>query len=406
MKKATIISALCALFIGHAAMAQTDGEVTYTEDPSQGYLFNKFSDNWFVTAEGGVNMEFNQNQDKFDFAKRLGPAASVYVGKWFSPLLGVRLGVNWMNTRNLSQVDVFAHNPAVTHDGLYEQRFHQIGPVADVMLNITNWWCGYKPNRFYNFILYGGGGGYFSFAKDFDENGKDLGYKSTHDRVLTVRAGIINSFNITPQFALALDLRYSASDSHRRFESSVNNRTCNIVQAYLTATYLFKKRVWNAPVVPVCPPAEDCNPLREDLADAQARIGELEHQLDACLRRPAPERIVETVETESSMATIYFPIGVSKLSSQDQNVLCAVAEVMKQNPTEKYVVTGWADNYTGTDAINTRLRHERADNAAAQLKKCGVPEGQFRVTINSGNLSPLGEKFVALDRAVTIDKDK
>ena len=34
-------------------------------------------------------------------------------------------------------------------DGFYKQRTQEIGPVFDLMVNLTNWWCGYKPNRVY-----------------------------------------------------------------------------------------------------------------------------------------------------------------------------------------------------------------------------------------------------------------
>ncbi len=79
---------------------------------------------------------------------------------------------------------------------------------------------------------------------------------------------------------------------------------------------------------------------------------------------------------------------------------------MTQNSDKKYTVTGWADNYTGTDNINMRLRKNRAEGVAKLLKSNGVPASQINVTTNNGNLSDLGEKCVALDRAVTIEEAK
>ena len=86
-------------------------------------------------------------------------------------------------------------------------------------------------------------------------------------------------------------------------------------------------------------------------------------------------------------------------------MLEAVAEVMKSNPNNHYTLTGWADNYTGNDAINIRLRNNRVNGVQKKLVKCGVPESQITATINNGNLCDLGEKYVALDRAVTIEED-
>ncbi|MCH5345998.1 MAG: hypothetical protein J1E63_02745, partial [Muribaculaceae bacterium] len=60
MKKSSILGVACALLIGGQAVAQTTAAtVTFVEDPAQGYLFNKFHDNWFISAEGGANVLFS-----------------------------------------------------------------------------------------------------------------------------------------------------------------------------------------------------------------------------------------------------------------------------------------------------------------------------------------------------------
>ena len=67
-----------------------------------------------------------------------------------------------------------------------------------------------------------------------------------------------------------------------------------------------------------------------------------------------------------------------------------------------YVLTGWADNYTGTDAINKRLRKNRVNGVKKQLLRYGVPESQLEATTNDGNRVDLGDKVLTLDRCVTI----
>lgn len=398
MKKITILALLCAIFSVSSASAQQQ-EVTYVEDPAQGYLFNKFKDNWFVTAEGGVNVFFSPNDVHRDVLDRLSPAASIYAGKWFSPIIGLRAGVNWLKLKGLSEVGADGQ-PMV--NGHYKQEFHEVGPVFDVMLNLTNWICGYKPGRKYNLTVYAGGGCYFSFAPKYKANGEKDGWSHMDDEILTARAGIINSFNVSDAVQLSLDIRYSALDNHRDEIADTWNKSASNLQAYLGVTYLFPKREWNAPIVPVCPEPENCDALRARLQAADAKIAELEQQLKACLERPA-EVIVEEAE-KAPLATIYYPINVSKLSDKDINVLDAVAEVMKSNPGQKYVLTGWADNYTGNDQINTRLRKERVGGVEKQLIKIGVPAEQLESTISAENLVDLGEKYQALGRAVTIEE--
>lgn len=402
MKKATLLAMAAALFMSATAVAQQTQEVTYVEDPTQGYLFNRFQDNWFITAEGGAGVNFTKYDQHRNFSDRFAPAAGLYVGKWFSPIVGLRLGVSWMQTKGMSD-GVYGGTRPDEHmtDGLYKQKFNHFGPMGDVMVNLTNWWCGYKPGRVYNAIVYAGAGGYFTMARKI-ENGKSGEWANMHDNVMAVRAGLINQFRVSDQVALSLDIRWTGIENHADQSGTAWNKVGHDVEAFLGVTYLFKKREWNAPIVPVCPPAENCDALRARLEAAEGRIADLEAQLRDCLNKPS--QVVE--ENNAPLATIYYPINVYRLTKKDIGVLGAVSEVMKSNPNTKYVLTGWADNYTGTEEFNIRLRHNRVNGVEKQLVKMGVPQSQLTATINNGNLCDLGEKYVALDRAVTIDEAK
>ncbi len=65
MKKSALLALACAAVMSTQAFAQAP-EITYTEDPSQGYTFNRFKDNWFIGAEGGVNYQFS----RYDSARK------------------------------------------------------------------------------------------------------------------------------------------------------------------------------------------------------------------------------------------------------------------------------------------------------------------------------------------------
>lgn len=399
MKKATLIAIAATALVGTSAMAQEAQEVQYTTDPEQGLLINRFRDNWFIQAEGGANVLFSTDDSERKFSDRFSPQAALYAGKWFTPIFGGRIGVSWLQLKGVTSqangMGILWDEPMVK-DEFYKTKLNYVGPVADVMVNLTNWWCGYNPDRVYDLIVYGGGGGYITFNKQYEKNG-EAKWKNAHDNVLTARAGIINNFNVSKHFSIGLDLRYVAISNHQ----DGWGRTSSDVQANLSFTYKFNKTGWTAPVVPVVAPVENCDAYRARLQAAEARIADLEAQLKDCLNRPA---VVKEVKSDAPLATIYFPINVSTLTKTDRNVLKAVAGVMTSHPDKTYSVTGWADNYTGNNAINTRLRKARAASVEAQLKKCGVPAKQLEVGINDGNLCDLGEKYVALDRAVTINE--
>ena len=49
---------------------------------------------------------------------------------------------------------------------------------------------------------------------------------------------------------------------------------------------------------------------------------------------------------DAPVATIYFPIGSSTIDGVELKVVMAVANAI-QSTSDNYVITGWADNYTG-----------------------------------------------------------
>ena len=408
MKKITLLAAAFALFSASSAVAQVEEivdvtvqEVQYVEDPTQGLLLNRFKDNWFITAQGGVNVYFSHHDIHRKFGDRFQGNAALYVGKWFSPSWGARIGADFLLLKGIGEKGALGWGDKVPgYDDLYKTNHNAVGPVFDVMANLTNLFCGYKPNRVYNFVLYMGAGGYWSLARKHNADGTMTDYKNAHDNILTFRAGFVNSFNLSRNVQLFLDLRASALDGVGDAFTG-ENRTWLDVQAYLGFNFLINNRPWSHPVVPVCPPAENCDALRARLAAADARIADLEAQLRDCLNRPVE---VKEVAAKAPLATIYYPINVYRLTREDNLVLDAIANVMKDNANTHYVLTGWADNYTGTDAINIRLRHNRVNGVYNKLIKCGVPASQLTATTNNGNLCDLGEKFVSLDRAVTIEE--
>ena len=403
MKKITLLASVCALFMAPSLVAQEAQEVQYVEDATQGYLINDFKDNWFIPAQGGVNFYVSSRDKVRDVLDRFAPAANIYVGKWFTPVWGARVGVDWIKAKGMGDAYVPGWQPnETTYEGYYKTRQQHVGPVFDIMANLTNLFCGYKPGRVYNATLYAGAGGYWTFVNKYDNKGNNDGWK-TYDKVLTARIGLINSFNVSDKVQLSLDLRASAIDGIVDVED-FNNSTYFDFQAYLGVTYNFGKNEWKHPIVPVCPPAENCDAYRARLSAADARIADLEAQLRDCLNRPAK---VETVVEEAPLATVYYPINVYRLTREDKLVVNAIAEVMKADTNVKYVLTGWADNYTGTDEYNARLRENRANGVYNQLVKCGVDESQITVKTNNGSLcGDLGEKYVSLDRAVTIEVAK
>ncbi len=415
MKKITLMALVCAMFMGTSvASAQ---EVTYVEDPAQGYTFNRFQDNWFIEGLGGAGVMFSKYDKNAKFGDRIGWKANFTIGKWFSPIIGLRVGGEFNQMKGAYKDSEYnsavlgAREDAAKNSGFNKQQFNNIGGFGDVLINLTNWWCGYKPGRFYNASLYAGFGVHWVYERESTSSSRGTGDWSyagddeEHSRNFSARVGLLNTFRLSNHVNLLLDLRFEEIQEHIDGFSRTWNEYPSVL---LGLSYKFNKTEWTAPIVPVCPTYKytdaEGDALVARLAAADRKIADLEEQLRNCRNAQKPV-VVEEKPADAPLATIYYPINVSKIVGVQNNVVDAVANVML-NEDSNYELTGWADNYTGNDEINTRLRKNRVAGVKAALEGKGVDGSRLNTQINDGNLTNYGPNCASLDRAVTIYRAK
>ena len=416
MKKITLMALACAMFmVPSLANAQ---EVTYVEDPAQGYTFNRFQDNWFIEALGGAGVMMSKWDGNQDFKDRIGWKGNLFIGKWFSPIIGVRVGGEFNQMKGTTDPSVWwgmgLRKDQPVKGGLVAQQFNNIGVAGDVMINVTNWWCGYHPGRFYNAIPDVGFGHHWAVYRENENSKGDWSYEGLkkqkglkrHARNYSGRAGLLNTFRLGEHVNLLLDLRFDLMQEH--VDGHGQRTWVEYPSALLGLSYKFNKTEWTAPIVPVCPTYKytdaEGDALVARLAAADRKIADLEKQLRDCLNRDVPP----TPESkEAPLAIVYFPINVSKIVGVQNDVVNAVGDVMlDENKT--YTLTGWADNYTGNDKINTRLRKDRVATVKNALVKKGVADSRLNTQIDDRNRpdADFGPKSAPLSRAVTIVRNK
>lgn len=412
MKKIAMLALAAASVFGvNNAVAQ---EVSYVEDCGQGLLINRMQDNWFITAEGGANVFFSNHDRKAEFGQRIGASANIYAGKWFTPVWGFRFGISGQIARGATmESGAFRdhHHGIMTITGhdedIYPERLATLGPKAEIMFSFTNWLCGYNPSRVYNAVAHAGGGAYWTFYHG-TKNQDSHEWRNAHNRTLFLDLGLQNNFRVSKHIDIFVDasatlMDYTNNDVDHALKSNKDMSCALALQAGFT--YKFNKTDWNCPVTAVCPTWKytdaEGDALAARLANAENKIDDLQRQLDDCLNRPQAD-----CECETPLCTIYYPINVSTLSNREVTLVKSIAETMKASPDKKYVLTGWADNYTGNDAINTRLRNERVNGVYKVLIKAGVPEEQLQKGISDSNLTDYGVKGAQFDRAVTIYEAK
>ena len=417
MKKITLMALACAMFMAPAvANAQ---EVTYVEDPAQGYTFNRFQDNWFVAAMGGAGIMMSKYDRGLDFADRIGWKGNLVVGKWFSPVAGARVMGEFNQMKGATYTgmairpDLDGKLNGKLGAGAHYQFFNNIGVAGDIMLNATNMILGYRPGRLYNAIPYAGASIHWGFFKEKGGSG-DWSYAGGNSpaRNLSLRAGLLNTFSVSDAVDVLLDLRFEMMQEHT---DGYGNRTWSeYPSALIGVAYKFNKRDWTAPVVPICPSYKytdaEGDALVARLQAADRKIADLENQLRNCGGGNGPKpgpKPGPAAAGDAPLATVYFPINVSKIVGVQNEVVDAVANVMLQE-NKNYELTGWADNYTGNNQINTRLRKDRVATVKKALVGKGVAESRLNTQIDDRNRPDVdfGPKSAPLSRAVTIVRAK
>ena len=174
MKKFLIMLAIAGVSL--TSMAQE------TEATTEKYSVatNSFWSNWFV--QGGVQWTafYSSLEHGFDTSNnplksfRSNPQASVAIGKWFTPGLGLRTKVSGIWGK--------ANGDSFKYWNAQEQ----------VLFNLSNMFCGYNPKRVYNCIPFAGAG----FARNMSSDMYAMG----------MSIGLLNEFNINKRVAINLEL--------------------------------------------------------------------------------------------------------------------------------------------------------------------------------------------------------
>ena len=370
MKKLFLMLALAGVSV--AGMAQT------SETPELKYSVatNSFWSNWFISADVAYsawysNEEKGNNFDKGlfkDFRRNLG--ASVAIGKWFTPGLGLRTKVNGIWGRNVLTED--ASTNAIKYWNAQEQ----------VLFNLSNLFCGYKESRVWNLIPYAGTG--------IMRNCTDNEYAHVYS------AGLLNTWKLSKHLAVNLDLSFNISDddisggtaTHETYATSIPTAD-RYFTAELGLTYNLGKATWSkTPDVEALKALSQSqiDALNAQLADEEAENARLKKML---ADHKCPEAKTVTVkEVTAAPVSVFFNIGKSKIASRKdlQNVQ-ELANIAKDKDA-KIVVTGYADSKTGSTNFNQKLSEKRAETVKAELVKMGVKESNIE-TVAAGGVNTL-----------------
>ncbi len=349
MKKTIIAAAAIASIGALSANAQT------VEQPS-------FGDNWSIGIEGGVTTPMSHNP----FFGGMRPVIGLHLGKQLTPVVGV--GVEYNAAINTSNWAGRIHS-----SNAFDQQYLGLYGTADLFNLFGGYQCRVRP--FTIEAMIGAGWGHYFYADKVDAS-NDWNFFAT-------KAGLNFNFNVSEHVTIAIKPYVSwgmgGNFSHSDVGFNINNATFNVLAG---VSYRFGdgfKCVRPYDQAEVNALNAQVNQLRGDvdaavagLAASQAESAALAAQLADCQNR-APKVVKEVNNNYSSVRFVFFRIGSSKITSDQQPNIEMIADYMKHHPKSKVVIKGYA-SADGNYDFNVKLAKNRAESVKnALISKYKIP---------------------------------
>lgn len=350
------------------AMAQDEEDIKYGP-----YERTKFSDNLFIGIDGGLNWVLGSDMFDDPTGDRIGsPMFDIYVGKWITPIFGASVKIDYARPYSYG-------------------RREQFGAGLEFPVNLSNWICGYRENRFYNFILTLGGGAKYGFDESFD-NASDI-----HKTVAYFSTGIQNQFRINKNWDFNFDVAYNGMTKNVFLNGDDTFR--GELEITIGLSYTFN---------PGFKGVERCGSATCHAA-CDTKIGDLERQLSDCNNQKGvalaalekeKARQCPPAKTNAPTMSVFFRINSDKVMENYKYNLRYYAEAIKGS-NDNYTVYGYADLETGSRAYNEKLAQKRAE----AVKKILVDEygcNPDQITCAAGDLDNAPFDKSVYNRAVLV----
>lgn len=351
------LAAGAMLLSANAANAQ---ETVVVEDVVVGetvackdYTYTTPGSNWFLQLGAGIEMPMvDGNKDHITANYGVG------VGRWFSPYLAWRFGVNF-GAYHFDAADTY--NKAKMINGNF-----------DLMWDMFNSFGSVNSKRIFSIVPFVGVGATYLYdmrGAVADVINGSTGEKS-HAWLIPASVGIQLRFRLSQYVDFFAEGRFQAFGNNYNGVTVGDNElgmNVNVLggfninfggrqfSSFNPCSYLNYIGTMN----------NEINDLRGELANSNARLAAAEAQL------PCPEVIaVECPEVGAPlMSTVRFTINSAKISSMEAVNVYNIAQWLKANPESTVIIKGYADKDTGTAAYNMKLSERRAQSVYNMLTK-------------------------------------
>ena len=362
--------ALSVIMAGASMFANAQETENYYTKKATDNIFMGFGIGGMSVLNGGLNSPtLNLN---------------IQVGKYITPTWGVRAEISGL-WQSLESQD---NSWFVTGQKNYEDYCKMFGELnLDAMLNVTNWLGGYNPDRAVDFYLFAGPTLNLSsvgteFTGEMTGDGQAQLAESDDMKVrFGATAGLGLAYNLNNKWAINLEGRFGVTPSI--FGAASDCRKAEATgRLTLGATYTFGGKKF--------------------VKGGEAKV--IEKVIEKEIIKEVPVEVVKEVIKEvpsAASAAIFFKIGKAVISPEGMVNVKLMAKTMKNNPTTKYKVAGFADKATGSVAGNQTLSEKRAQAVYDALVAEGI-SGDRLEKVAMGGTDPRFEKGY-LNRVVILE---
>ena len=361
------------------------------EYPKTVYDHNPY---WYIQLQGGGQYTLGE----IDFDKLISPNVQVAIGRQFSPVFGARLAVNaWQSKAGLNYNTLIPHYNAANELLSYSEgpevnakwKWTYFAPGIDLTFNLSNLFCGYNPNRIFNFSVFIGGGANIAMKNDeandvYTQLGtarplsgnENMQYIWDGTKVRGYgRAGVAADFRLSNCVSLGVEVNANTIGDHYNSKKAGNwdwyfNALAGVK---IDLGKRYSTRTIEAPKAP-------------------EKV--IEKVIERVIEKPAPQQFAPTAalaekKEEALRRDVFFTIASVAIAKGEQQKVKEVAEYLKENPNAKVEVTGYADRGTGNPRINKSLSQRRAQAVFNSLTKTyGIDASRIKVDYKGDTIQP------------------
>lgn len=355
------------------------------EYPKTVYDHNPY---WYIQLQGGAQYTLGE----IDFSDLISPNVQVALGRQFSPVFGARLAVNaWQSKAGIESAA-----------NTYKWKWMYVAPGIDLTFNLSNLFCGFNPNRIFNFSVFGGLGANIGWDNKIDDikaaaaalypltttatgtsENTQYAWDGTKVRVFG-RAGVAADFKVSDAVTLGLEVNANTLSDRYNSKKAGNwdwyfNALAG-VKINLGKTY--STRTIEAPKVP-------------------EKV--VERVIERVVEKPAPQVVEptravaekkEVEETKFRRDIFYLKAGKTWIDKSEYKKVKEVADYMKEHPNCTVEITGYADRGTGNPKINNNLSQRRAQAVANMLmRNYGIKKNRIKVDYKGDTIQPFAKEI-------------